>query len=69
MGERVVGVGVLVEDVGVGDLLLQTARDADVALGRVPGGLVGVRMMVAPRALRTETFSADIFSGRVMMVL
>lgn len=39
VGERVVEVAVLVEDVGVGDLLLEAAGDADVRLGAVPGGL------------------------------
>ncbi|MCX7225744.1 MAG: hypothetical protein NT071_09100, partial [Burkholderiales bacterium] len=41
VGEWIAGVAVLVEDVGVGDDLLQPASDADVALGRVPGRLGG----------------------------
>ena len=36
--QRVAGVAVLVEDVRVGDLLMQTVRHADVRLGRVEVG-------------------------------
>lgn len=67
-----VGVGlvsVLIENDSLGDLLLQTSGNSNVGLGASQAASVGVRTISAPRALSTDTFSLDIFSGRVMMVL
>jgi hypothetical protein len=69
VGERVVGVAVLVEDVRVREDLACSCFATPMWLsGASHAASVGVRMISAPSASSTTCFSRLIFSGIVMII-